>query len=60
MVHHLADFAFALEALKQGGIAFHLRMGNLDGDLFSVVEVGGAENRRHATAGHDVFNPVMI
>ncbi len=60
MVHHLADFFFAAKAVEESGIAFNFGMRNLDGDGAAGIEIGGAEDRRHAAAGSQSFDAVVI
>jgi hypothetical protein len=60
MIHHPADFFLTAEAVEQGWVAFYLRVRNFDGNRPPVVEIGGAENRRHTAAGSESVNAVVI
>jgi hypothetical protein len=60
MIHQLADFFLAAETLKQSGVALDFGMGDLDGNRPAVVEIGGAEDGGHATAGSQGFDPIVI
>ena len=60
MVEFLADLALALETVEQHRIGFHFRMRNLDRDLAAVAHIGGAKDRRHAAAGDQSFDAVVV
>ena len=60
MIELFADLFLALEALEEDGVAFHLRMGNLDGDGLSRAQVGALVDRGHAAAGDQAFNLEVV
>src|SRR6266481_5924070 len=60
MVQLLADLLFAMKPVKQNRVALHFRMRDLDGDLPPCSQICAAENRRHATAGRDGLDTIMV
>jgi hypothetical protein len=60
VVKLLADFLFALEALDENGISFHLRVGQLDGHGSAGVLVGSFEERSHSAARNHRVQAVVI
>ena len=60
VIELLADFLFAMETVEEYRVGFHFRMRNLDGDGSAVAQVRAAKNRRHAAAGDQAFDAVVI
>ena len=60
VIQPLSDFGFTHEALVQYKVAFHFFMRKLDRDGLAVARVGRAKNGRHATAGDQRSNLVMV
>ena len=60
MVQLFADGCFALEAIEEDRIGFHVGMGNFQRDDAIVAHVGGAKDRCHAAAGDGRFDAVGV
>ena len=60
MVEPLADGGFALEAIEEDGIGFHVGVGNLEGHAAAVARIGGAVNGGHPAARHLRIDAVRI
>ena len=55
-----ADLAFALKAVIECGVAFDLRMRNLDGDRSAGGRVMRAVDRSHAAGGDEMVEHVLV
>src|SRR5579862_4529534 len=60
MIEGLADIFLAVKTVEEDRVAFHFRMGNLDGDCPAGAKVGAAKDRGHAAAGDNAIDAVMI
>jgi hypothetical protein len=60
MIELLSNLFFALETLKEDGIALHLRMRNLNGDGLARAEIRALEDGSHTAPGNQAFNPEMV
>ena len=60
MAEPLADRPFALKAVEEDGIGFHIGMGNFEGDGAIVVQVRSAVNGSHAAARNRRIDAVEI
>ena len=60
VVQRLADLLFAIEALEQDRVGFHLRVGHLDGHLLAGLLVGRLVKHRHAGAGNRRVDAVVV
>src|ERR1700722_6200920 len=56
MIEAFADVRFALEAVGENGIGFHVGVGDLQGGYAAVSRIGGAEDRSHAAFRDGRFN----
>ncbi|MGA3100880.1 MAG: hypothetical protein ABSD61_03365 [Terracidiphilus sp.] len=65
-LHHVgmakacADLRFALEAVGEDGIGFHVGMGNLESNGAAVARIGCAKDRGHAALGDGRVDAVGI
>ena len=60
MVQFRADLFLAPKALVKSGIAFHFGVGNLDGYVAIVAQIGAAKNRSHPAASNELVDAVMV
>ena len=60
MIELFSDLLFAFEAIEEQRVRFHLRMRNLDGDGPVVIDIGRAEDRRHAAARDQILDAIVI
>ncbi len=58
MIQLLADSRFALKAVEEDRVGFHVGVGNLQGHHPVVAHIHGAKNRCHAAARHRSLNAV--
>jgi hypothetical protein len=60
MVQLFANRSFALEAIEEDWVSFHVRVRDLERNLFVVPHVYSAENRCHSASGYWRLDPVVV
>ena len=60
VIELLANFRFALEAIEENRIGFHVGVWNFQGDDTIVPRIHGAKNRSHTASRDRRFNAVRV